>query len=232
MSLSFKELKKNLKNDFSSLKKTKVALLADSATQLYSQALRGYGFESGYNYELFEADYDQIDRQVFDLSSEFYKSKSEFVIIFHSVQKLIKKFYLLTISEKKCFAEKHIDYVKSLCEAINSRQSSKIIYFNFAEMNDGVFGNYSNKIDSSFTFQVRKINYHLMLLSQEYKNLFINDLNTLQSNYGNHFITESKIWINTSIVFSLDFLPIIAKNTIIINVTFHPPSRNIASPSL
>ena len=64
--LSFQTLKKNLKNDFSELRKIKIAVLGDTATQMYVQALRGYGYEEGMNLDIFEADFDQIERQVFD----------------------------------------------------------------------------------------------------------------------------------------------------------------------
>ena len=40
---TFSELKKNLKQDFSSLKTIKVAVLGDTATQFLMQALRGAG---------------------------------------------------------------------------------------------------------------------------------------------------------------------------------------------
>tara|TARA_B110000503_G_scaffold141642_1_gene235785 strand:- start:203 stop:583 length:381 start_codon:yes stop_codon:yes gene_type:complete len=64
------EIKKNLKKDFSNLKTIKVALLGDTATQFLTQALRGLGYDSGFNIDIWEADFDQIERQVYDLSSE------------------------------------------------------------------------------------------------------------------------------------------------------------------
>ncbi len=42
--MHFIELKKNLKKDFSGLKKVKLALLGDSATQFLTQAIRGHGY--------------------------------------------------------------------------------------------------------------------------------------------------------------------------------------------
>jgi len=62
----FFELKKNLKKDFSSLKVVKIALLGDSSTQLLAQALKGQGYEAGINFDVFEADYNQIEGQIFD----------------------------------------------------------------------------------------------------------------------------------------------------------------------
>ena len=62
--MRFLELKKNLKKDYSGMKRFPVAVLGDSATQLIVQAVRGYGYEVGLDLQIFEADYDQIERQV------------------------------------------------------------------------------------------------------------------------------------------------------------------------
>jgi FkbH-like protein len=211
---NFIDLKKNLKKDFSKLQIIKVAILGDSVTQLLTQAIKGYGYEVGINFEIFEADYNQIERQVFDMSSDLYQFKPEFVIIFHSTQKLIKSFYKLSNQEKSKFSDKQIEEVANIYNIITSNQSCKIIYFNFPEINDNVFGNYSNKTDISFVYQTRKINYKLMNLSQKIKNLFINDLCILHSQYGHNIVFDPKVYITTDIVSSIDFLPLLGKNTV------------------
>ena len=88
--MRFLELKKNLNKEFSGLKKARVALLGDSATQFLAQAIRGYGWEVGFDLEIFEADYDQIDRQILYGSSELYQSRPDYVILFQSAQKVSK----------------------------------------------------------------------------------------------------------------------------------------------
>ena len=210
--LDFNDLAKNLKKDFSGLKKIKIAVLGDSATQLLVKALKGWGMELGFQFDIYEADYDQIERQVFDKESELYSFKPEFVIIFHSTQKLLKAFYKTSKSEKNYFAEKRIEKISNLYEALSDKLKSKIIYFNYIENNDSAFGNYANKTNFSSLYQVRKINYELMNLSQSYKNLFINDISSLHNIYGSAFCIDSKIYINTDTVFSIDFLPYVAKN--------------------
>lgn len=64
--ISFKELKRNLKKDVSNLPTIKVSLLGDSATQFLATGIKGMGIERGYNTDLFEAEYNQVERQVFD----------------------------------------------------------------------------------------------------------------------------------------------------------------------
>ncbi len=87
----FSQLKKNLKNDFSNLKSIKVALLGDTATQFLSIALRGTGFDMGFDLQICEAHFNQIERQIFDPASELYRFSPEVIILFQSSHKLLAK---------------------------------------------------------------------------------------------------------------------------------------------
>ena len=51
-----------------------------------------------------------------------------------------------------------------------------------------------------------------MNLSQKHKNLFINDVASLHNTLGAAFCTDPKIYVTTDLIFSLDFLPVVAKN--------------------
>lgn len=212
--LDFTALKKNLKKDNSNFKIIKIGILGDSATQLLVQAIEGYGYEMRIKFECFEADFDQIERQTLDTSSELYKFNPEYVCIFQSTQKGMKKFYSLDEHEKEFFSTKAISKTKEICDVLNSKLSCKIVYSNLPELDDGVYGNYFNKIRKSFGYQLRQYNYKLMELCQEYKNIFINDINILQNRYGFNFVFDPKMYVISSMVYSIDFLPVIAKNTV------------------
>lgn len=210
--MDFLELKKNLKSDVSNFKQLKVSLLGDSPTQMLSIALKGYGVHEKFNIDLYEAEYNQIDANVLNLSSELYESKSEFTIIFESTEKLIQKFYALDKDSKKNFAANHLEKVSDYFDNINSQYNTSIIYFNFAEINDNVFGNYSNKIDFSFLYQLRKINFGLMDLCQKYKNVHLCDVSSLQNRIGRNSSFSPSVYTNSSIVHSIEFLPLVSKS--------------------
>jgi len=222
---TFSELKKNLKKDFTQFPVKKLAVLGDTSTQFLVQALRGYGWESGLNFEIFEADYDQIEHEVFDTSSELYTSKPEYVIIFESSQKLLKRYCECKVDQRKFFAENILAETKNLIDLINSRQKCKIILFNFAELNDNVFGNFSNKLDFTFNYQLRKINIGLMDLCREMKNVYINDICLLQSQYGYCHTFDSKMYINADMILGFDFLPVVAKSVVDIILSLSGKAR-------
>ena len=211
---TFQSLKKNLKKDFSSFKTVKLAVLGDSATQLYVQAIKGYGYELSIHFEIFEADFAQIDLQILNPMSELYAFQPEFIIIAQCTNRLEKKFALQSVHAKRDFADTQIKNIENLYQSVLAQIKCKVIYLNFPEVNDIVFGNYSNKTDVSFLYQIRKINFELMNLAQKFKNLFILDVHALQSLYGHDFITDHKIYINTDLLFSIDFLPVLVKHTV------------------
>jgi FkbH-like protein len=208
------QLKKNLKNDFSNLKTIKVALLGDSATQFIFQALRGTGYDYGFDMQIWEADFNQIERQVFDPSSELYEYKPELIIIFHSTHKLLGKYNKLKPEQHGSFATDQLAGIENIVISLNEKLTTKIVYYNYTEINDSVFGNYANKIEASFLFQLRKLNYELMLFAVKQSNFYLIDLGTIQNQMGKANFFQPSVYINTEMVLSLDALPLVAASTL------------------
>lgn len=210
---TFNELKKNLKKDFSSYKKIKVALLGDTSTQFLKQAFRGTGFEQGIDLDIWEADFNQIERQVFDPSSELFEFNPEIIIIFHSAHKLLDKYNKLKLTLQNSLANTQLELVSNIVITINSQLKSKIIYYNYTEINDSVFGNYANKIESSFLFQIRKLNFELMVFATKQSSFYICDISSIQNHSGKINLFQPSIYINTEMVLKIDILPEVAKKT-------------------
>ncbi len=207
------ELKKNLKKDNSGLPTVKVALAGDTATQLLCTAIRGMGVERGYNIDLFEAEYSQVEQQLMSPDSDLQQFDAEFVIIFQSTHKLGEKHSLMPVERQMTLSDERIEFISSVCEN-PAFSTKKIICFNYPEIGDTVFGSYANKVDSSFTFQVRKLNYELMCLSQQYQNLFICDLAELQNKFGRDKMFAPNTYANTEMVLRMDVLPYVASRVL------------------
>jgi len=208
---SFIQIKKNLKKDFSALKKMKLAILGDSSTQFLNTAIKGLGYEYNLNLDIWEADYDQIPLQVFDSYSNLYKFKPDLIIIFKSSHKLLQKYNL---KNGFSFAENQMEEIKDIHSSLSNNSNSKIIFYNYTEINDTVFGNFSNKVESSFLFQLRKLNYQLMEFSAHASNLYICDISSIQNQIGKVKLFHTSSYINNSMVLSVDVLPLIAKHTL------------------
>ncbi len=209
----FYQLKKNLKKDSTSFLDYKIAILGDTSTQFLATAIKGMGYDKCYNLEIWEADFNQIELQIINIDSELYKFQPDVIILFFSTHKLLNKYNKLKTGQID-FANNEIDNYNNLINIINNRIQSKIIIYNFPEQDDSVFGNFSNKMQSSFLYQLRKLNFDLMNFSINQKNMYIVDLSNIQNLIGQKHMFQPSIYINTEMVLSIESLPLIASRTL------------------
>lgn len=204
--LDFKALKKKLKENDRSFPTLKVALLGDTATQFLATAIRGTGVERGYHVELWEADFAQIERQFLDPASELHRFQAQYIVVFQSAHKWAVKHAMLDGEAQRSMAEERIRFVGEIC----ALTSAKVIYLNYPEIEDTVFGSFANRIPESLTWQTREFNTRLMALSQEVPNLFICDLAGLQNKFGRNWLFDSTVYTSTEMVLSIDALPYVS----------------------
>ena len=201
--MDFKQIKRLLKQENTNLPEVKVALLGDTATQFLATAIKGVGVERGYNINLFEAEYNQVERQVLDPTSDLHAFGAKYTVVFQSTHKFLESYSLKDASDWSKLCEERVQFVRTLCETIDG----KIIYFNYPEIDDTVFGQYANRTELSFTWQIRQLNCELMRLTQEYPNLYICDIAALQNQFGREWMFDSSVYVSTEMVLSLDALP-------------------------
>jgi len=208
--MTFKELKKYAKQGAGdSAPVVKVALLGDTATQFLATALKGEGVSRGFNVDLFEAEYNQVERQLMDPTSDLYQFEPQYVVIFQSTHKWGEKHSLLPVAQQAALADERLDFLRSVCSSMKSR----VICFNYPEIDDTVFGSYANRVETSFTWQVRKMNYELMRLSQELPNLFVCDIAAVQNKIGRDVMFDPAVYTSTEMVLSIDAVPLVASRT-------------------
>jgi FkbH-like protein len=218
---TFSELKKNTKKDFSTLQKIRIGLLGDSATQFLVQALRGAGYDQDFDLEIWEADFNQVERQVFDPASELYVVRPDLVVLFQSAHKLLEKFNKASKNEHHLFAARELTLIDNIYNTLQNNLGIKVILYNYTEIDDAVFGSFSSKIESSFLFQLRKLNYELMALASKNANLFLCDISSVQNQIGKTTLFQSSIYVNTEMVLSIEALPRIAEKTLSLIAAMH-----------
>lgn len=201
---SFARLKRNLKRDYSAFPPVRLAILGDSPTQLLHQALRGHGFEVGLEYRIFEADIDQIERQILDPSSDLYAFRPEVVLVFESTRKLHERFARSDPGARTDLAASRLARARHLVERLDAGLRCHTLWCNYPETGEDVFGSFANKTQASFTCQLRKLNVDLMTLSQEVKSLFVCDLAALQSALGAARTGAPATYVTTGIVFDVE----------------------------
>jgi hypothetical protein len=97
-------------------------------------------------------------------------------VVFQSSHKLLAAYNLLLPEERHTLADKRAAFVQGIADTYPGR----LIYGNYPELDDGMFGSLANQQEGSFIYQVRKLNYTLMQIARQKSNLFIWDLAALE----------------------------------------------------
>lgn len=216
---TFKELKKLAKSEVEG-KEYKVAVLGNVATQFFSLGIKGNLKAEGINATVFDADYNQIDAQLLDTSSETYELNPDVVILYIATDKIYEEFLDTSIALRNGFAEMYKDKIVRYWNLIKANSSAKIIQTNFTEIDDRAFGNYSSKVDDSFIYQIRKLNYLLEEEMKDRKEVYPLDLLSIQIQLGIKEFYDTVLYYNAKMAVTMDAIPYISKNVADIIKTF------------
>ena len=101
---SFREMQKACRMQVDG-PETRVAVLGNCATQFFAQAVEGCGKLNGLNLSVFDADYNQIDAQLIEPSSETYAFRPDVILLWMCSEKLYEEFLDMPFGERAGFAE-------------------------------------------------------------------------------------------------------------------------------
>ncbi|MDE6906244.1 MAG: HAD-IIIC family phosphatase [Lachnospiraceae bacterium] len=210
---SFRELQKACKKEAGG-KEIRLAVLGNCATQFFSQAVKGYGRLSGLNLTVFDADYNQIATQLLNPSSEVYGFGADKILIWLCTEKIYEEYLAEEVSLRNTFAETYMQKIQHYWDLIEKNSKAQILQINFCEIDDKAMGNYSCKMDFTFIYQIRKLNY--LLAEAEAKNgkVYPVDALSLQLNLGRDFFFDAALYYHAKMSVSMDALPYLAKAVI------------------
>lgn len=211
---TFSQLKKLSMQDREGAPYYRLALLGDCATQHLATALKGYARHTGLNLDVFDADYNQLDAQIIDPDSELYAFDADAVLLYMCAEKLQQAFYDTPAAQRSGFADRIFVKISAYWQTICTKSRAVVLQFNFAAIDDGCFGSYAMKTADSFPFQLRKLNLRLAEGCQTHKNVFLIDLDGIQSRYGRRKTFEDKLFYIAKMPISLDILPEMAKRVL------------------
>ncbi len=217
--LSFLQLKKNSKKDKSGLQGYRMVLVGDCATQHIAQAVSGYAYEEGIGLELLDTDYDQIFAQVMDPDSELYQYQADAILIVMCTEKLYEAYCEVPVGDRDRFAAEKYEEIRRIWKRLQeyshpeTGRKMKILQFNYAEADDRCFGNYANRVESSFLWQLRKLNTLLMQGAQN-EEIYLVDISYVQNQLGRQQFHDEKLYYLAKMPFSTEALPAIAREVI------------------
>ncbi len=189
----------------------RVALLADTASQLLAGSLKGFVRHLGHRFELYEAEFDQIELQVFDPESELHRFAPDTVIVYHAAEKIAGSYGKLSISARAALSERFVCRARDIHGALASRQY-QTIFFNLTDPGDGVFGSFGNKVAWSLQNQIRLCNVGLSTIAQEHANFSVFDLARVQTVHGRTVMFDPKLYYTSKFALSPNILPSVTRD--------------------
>ena len=215
----FKELLKFKLSKSSFYKKLNISLLSDQPCQFLIKAIKGYGIKNLFDLSIWEAPIDQIDNQILNPQSEFNNNNFDITIVFESTHSLLNKYN--SNHNKQSFSEEQFLRFKELINELLRSNKTNVILFNFYELNDQVFGNFSSKTKNSFIYQLRRLNFLISEFTTTVSRISILDISSLQNRIGSKNMFDLSLYVNYGIILHLDSLPIISKNIVDIISSFN-----------
>lgn len=189
----------------------RLALLGDSATQFFHRALLAWGKLQGISYDIWEADFDQIELQILAPDTEFHRFSPDTALVHFSSHKLRQKYYAMDRAAQASFSHTFLKKVRDLLLGISRNERTKVLFSTLEELDDAVFGHFAARSPHSFLHHVRRINLGLMDLAAERDSLFLLDVAVLSARAGREASFSPGIYVNTDLVHSLDFTAELAR---------------------
>lgn len=212
---SFIKLQSESRKKFNTqVSERRLAVVGNSSTQHIVTAIKGYANMSGLNLKVLDTPYNQMEGQFLDDSSQTFEFDPDYILIYICPEELYEKFIKEDDGDRELFAQTTADKIALYWTNIKTKSKSKIIQTLVMEKNDGVFGNYAALHETSFTFQIRKLNYILTDMIRKENGVCLLDTVAMQARYGMDFIFDNKMYYIGRLTLSLDFLPVFAKETI------------------
>ncbi|MBR6760683.1 MAG: HAD family hydrolase [Oscillospiraceae bacterium] len=193
--ISFTELKRYAKQSTCGYPQMKLAILGDSATQQLAVACKGEGIRRNYDLQVFDADYDQMDALTIDPNSALYAFAPDNILLYFCTQKCLLRYQALSVAEQKNFADLECQRICLLLNRLAAHTNAKVLLCDFPVIDDGVFGNYALRTETSFLYQLRQLNAKLdACIANQYPNVHPIALSAIQVQLGSAAFSDARMW--------------------------------------
>ena len=206
----FRELAKASKKDVEG-KEYRIAVLGNVATQFLSQAIGGYAHLNGMNLKVFDADYDQIDAQLLDPSSETYGYAPDYILLYLATDRIYEEFMKSDPSLRASFADDMIGKLKRYWDLIEAHCGARILQMGFTSINDAAFGSYGLRTAEAFAYQMKKLDWLLSREAGERKGVYPVDILSVQQEIGTEKFYDPVLYYNAKVNIALDSMGYVAK---------------------
>lgn len=208
--LGYGELVQLARKKPSGLKPLRLAVLGDATTQWQVIALNGYATLFGFDLEVYEAGFDQIDNEILNPVSGLHGQTFDFVLIIESSRRLLEKYRALELDQRGGFAESRLASFRRRLAELQKRSTAKVIWFDCEAISDGTYGHFAHKSANSFDSQLVVYNAGLWQAAPGLEGFYLFPFSQLAARFGSREIHDPRLFYMTDASICLEFVPEIA----------------------
>jgi FkbH-like protein len=191
----------------------RLALVSDAAVQHLVPLLRALLARRGVRAEIYLAEFDAIELEIFNAGSELYRFAPDAVVVLHSLNALRLKFHRET-GDRASFAERSAAGMAGLWDTLRGRLPAVVLQSNFPLPYERAFGNFDHKVTDAFYPTVQRLNARIAELARDRSHVLVNDVESLASYVGRRHWWDERLWTLAKAYCSLEHLPRVAQNIV------------------
>jgi len=191
----------------------RIAILADAAVQHLVPLLQALLARRGVRAELYLAEFDAIEIEIFNADSGLYRFAPDAVVVLNALNPLRLKFYR-DVGERMTFAERSAERMAGLWDTLRGRSPAVLLQSNFPLPYERAFGNFDHKVEDAFYPTVQRLNARIAELARARSHVLVNDVEALASYVGRMNWWDERLWALAKAYCSLENLPRVAQNIV------------------
>lgn len=199
-------------------KKIRIAILGGFTLNGLEETMRVKCDEKKIQCITYVSGYNQYNQEILDEKSQLYKFSPDIAFLIIDCRNVFGELFLnpysLSAEERKQFVQTKSDEIINLAKTLVKKSNSKLILSNFSIPSYSPIG--INEIREEFGLHdmVRSLNQNIKIGLKLEPEIFIYDLNSFISKFGEHNVFNYKQFFYGDIRISLDYIPYLAQELI------------------
>ena len=200
---------KSLENKFE--KNIRIAILSSFTLNGIEETFKVKCSEEKINCKTYLGSYNQYNQEILNSESNLYQFKPDIVFLILDSRSLMGDLwyspYTLDTKQRKKLIETKFNELKNLIQTFTKKSNSKFIISNFSIPTRSNYGICETKSEFSFQKMILTLNENLQELIFNLDSVYLFDMNSFVSRYGENNVFDPKQYLFGDIKISLDFIP-------------------------
>jgi len=196
-------------------KKIRIAILGGFTLNGLEETMRVKCDEKKIQCTTYVSGYNQYNQEIIDEKSQLYKFSPDITFLIIDCRNVFGELFLnpysISAEERKQFVQTKSDEIINLAKTLVKKSNSKLIISNFSIPSYSPIGINETREEFGLHDMVRSLNQNIKIGLRLEPEIFIYDLNSFVSKFGEHNVFNYKQFFYGDIRISLDYIPYLAQ---------------------